>query len=789
MTHRMSKGTIDTALRGYIQRTCAPVGLAIASLSMAFPGHSWAADATADTGLTEIVVTAQKYNSTVQNTPISMSAISGDQLIAAGITSVEQLSQEIPGLSMRSAGPGQTEYEARGLASNGGAAPTVGFYLDEVPLSPPALAQVGKVVIDPDLYDVSRIELLRGPQGTLYGSGSMGGTIKVVTNEPKLGTFEGSVQATGSYTDGGGPNGGGNLMLNIPLGDALALRFVASDTHRSGWIDRIVLNPFPLDTPLSGSPPYTRGNVLTAPVQADYHDVNDENLYGGRVSLLYQPNSDFSVLATALYQRMVMGGYDEYDSPPGSSYLAHYEAANVPEPISDTVHVYSLKISANLGFADLTSATAYWDRQESQTQDASESTSLFTDVIPYVAAPWSETDLTQQFSQEIRLNSHNDGPLRWVAGAFYSDLDSTWQLYSANTFYAAPGNSIGLLGAANNPYRVQQFALFTDGSYKITDTLTFSTGVRWFRYLSQQRQQEWGDFINGSDTPPTPTTTKASDDGFNPRFNLSYSPDANLTTYISATKGFRPGGANQYVPPPNIPPYCAAGAPLAFGPDNVWDFEVGEKARAFDSWLTINSDFYYIKWNDVQETLLLACGSQYNANAGSGRSFGPEVEVTAKLSPEWTVSMSASYTDAKITNPSAQFIGNVVGSIGSCQTASNCVIPVLNVPKDAGSIAIMYATDVAPGYRLTTRVADSYVGSSYDESFYFGLPLAAYSISNARLTLAHDSWSANLFVDNLTNKIAQISANNTSFQVNIPQLVRYSTNQPRTVGMQLNYRF
>jgi len=159
------------------------------------------------------------------------------------------------------------------------------------------------------------------------------------------------------------------------------------------------------------------------------------------------------------------------------------------------------------------------------------------------------------------------------------------------------------------------------------------------------------------------------------------------------------------------------------------------------------------------------------------------------LSPEWTMSMSASYTDAKITNPSAQFIGNVVGSIRSCQTASNCVIPVLNVPKDAGSIAIMYATDVAPGYRLTTRVADSYVGSSYDESFYFGLPLAAYSISNARVTLAHDSWSANLFVDNLTNKIAQISANNTSFQVNIPQLVRYSTNQPRTVGMQLNYRF
>jgi iron complex outermembrane receptor protein len=783
MTDRNSHGSDLKPVFRILCSLCAPAGLILAIAS------AHAADSAADTGLTEIVVTAQKYNSTVQDTPISMSAISGDQLAAEGITTVEDMSREVPGLSMRSAGPGQTEYEARGLASNGGAAPTVGFYLDEVPLSPPALAQVGKVVIDPDLYDISRIELLRGPQGTLYGSGSMGGTIKVVTNEPKLGAYEGSAQATGSYTDGGGGNGSGNLMLNLPLGDDFALRFVASDAHRSGWIDRIVLNPFPPDTPFSGPPPLTRGDVTSAPVQALYRNVNDENLYGDRVSLLFQPNSDFSVLATALYQRMYMGGYDEYDSPPGSAYMAHYEAADVPEPIADTVHIYSLKITANLGFADLTSATAYWDRQERQTQDASESTSLFTGAVPYVAAPWSEFDLTQQFSQEIRLNSRDSDRLHWVVGGFYSDLDSTWQLYSADTFYASPGNEIGLLGSANNPYRVQQFALFADGSYKFTDTLTFSTGLRWFRYLSQQQQQEAGDFINGSETPPAPTTTKASDNGYNPRFNLSYSPNANLTTYVSATKGFRPGGANQYVPPPNVPPFCAAGAPIAFGPDNVWDFEVGEKARPFENWLTINGDFYYIKWNDVQETLLLACGSQYNANAGSGRSFGPEIEINAKLSAEWLLSLSASYTDAKITSPSAQFIGNVVGSVSSCQTASNCTIPVLNVPKDAASIALAYSTDVAPGYKLTARIADSYVGAAYDESFVFGLPLASYSISNARLSLAHDQWSMNVFVDNITNTVAQLTANNTSFQVNIPQLVRYSTNQPRTVGMQLNYRF
>jgi iron complex outermembrane recepter protein len=312
-----------------------------ALLAIGFFGSSVAAAGPAettaeDTGLAEIVVTAEKYSSTIQNTPISLSAVTGDQLAAAGIATVEDVARFVPGLSMRSSGPGTTEYEARGLASNGGAAPTVGFYLDEVPLSPPALAQDGKVVIDPDLYDVNRIEVLRGPQGTLYGSGSMGGTIKIVTNQPKLGDWEGSVQGTLSNTEGGSGNGGGQFMLNIPIGETLALRVVGTDTYRSGWIDRVVLNPFPEDTGIS------RGNVLAAPVQAVIHNVNTEDLYGARASVLFQPTGDVSIVASALYQRMVMGGYDEFDSPPGSAYLAHYEAFDIPEPVADTVHIYSL---------------------------------------------------------------------------------------------------------------------------------------------------------------------------------------------------------------------------------------------------------------------------------------------------------------------------------------------------------------------------------------------------------------------------------------------------------------
>jgi len=784
---RMFQPRCQTLLQ--ISITCLSLLSAASLAPCALAADADATTAAAAGGLEEVVVTAEKYNSTIQNTPISISAITGEQLLAAGITSVEEVTREVPGLSMRSAGPGLTEYEARGLASNGGAAPTVGFYLDEVPLSPPALAQVGKVVIDPDLYDVNRIEVLRGPQGTLYGSGSMGGTVKVVTNQPKLDNWEGSFQGTLSDTDGGGANGGGAFMLNIPLGNTLALRVVGSDTYRSGWIDRVILNPFPEDTGI------TRANVLAAPVQAVVHDVNTENLYGERASLLFQPNDTVSVVATALYQRLVLGGYDDFDSPPGAAYLAHYEGFNIPEPIADTVHIYSLTTTIDLGFADLTSASAYWDRQEHQTQDASESATFDNGgIYPDVAVPYSEVDNSKQTSEELRLTSRGDDRLHWTTGAFVSDLHSVWNEYGANTFFAAPGNPVGIIYESNNPYKIEQAALFADGSFKITDTLKFSTGARWYRYQSTQLEQEWG-YDAATPTPVAPTRTKAADSGFNPRFNLSYSPNADLTTYVSASRGFRPGGANQIVPPPNIPPHCGPGYSPSFGSDSVWNYEIGEKARFLNGWLTVNSDFYYIKWTGVQQTILQLCGYEYEANAGNGRSFGPELEIDAKLSDDWLVTASGTYTDAKLTNPNSTFLTFLTQVAehpdGSpyCVTTAGCTAPIMNVPKETASIALVYSTKVLQNYQLTARISDSYVGSSFDEAYFFGFQLPGYSIANARVGLSNDKWSASLFVDNLTNKVAELTANNTSFQFNIPGLVRYTTNQPRTFGTQVNYRF
>src|ERR1700679_1647091 len=283
------------------------MGLAAAGAASADPAAGVATDRTVNRNdeLEEIVVTAEKRASRVQETPISMRAMSGDLMQQGGISNINGVIQAVPGISMRTAGPGQTELEMRGLSSSGGSSPTVGFYLDDYPLSPPAAALNGKVVIDPDLYDLNRVEVLRGPQGTLYGSGSMGGTVKLVTNAPQLNEFRSSAELIGSGTVGGGFNRGANLMLNVPLvTNDLALRVVLTDKYTDGWINRIVLgDAFPVPTNPGPCGPLwpagcTRGDVTTVTPEAVVPRVNWERLEGGRASLLWQPNEALKVNAT-----------------------------------------------------------------------------------------------------------------------------------------------------------------------------------------------------------------------------------------------------------------------------------------------------------------------------------------------------------------------------------------------------------------------------------------------------------------------------------------------------------
>jgi iron complex outermembrane recepter protein len=742
--------------------------------------------------LQEVVVTAEKRASTVQDTPISMTALSGDLMQQQGIASLGDVIQAVPGISVRTAGPGQTELEMRGLSSSGGSSPTVGFYLDDYPLSPPAAALNGKVVIDPDLYDLNRVEVLRGPQGTLYGSGSMGGTIKLVTNSPQLDQFSGAVEGIASGTVGGGFNRGGNLMLNVPMiKGSLALRVVLTDKFRDGWISRYVLGEdFPVPTnPGPCGPAWpagcTRGNVLSVTPIDVVPRVNWDHLQGGRVSLLWQPTSALKVDTTFMYQKIDMGDYDEYDLPPGIP-DARFQPFNVGEPIFDLFRLYGLTINYDMGFAQLTSASSFYQRTESQNQDDSEA--LYSVVGEFGASipefydiPFNETDTTSVFSEEIRLASNSAGPLQWIGGVFFTDFESVFAEYNASVPLAfisvggAAANPLGIIYQSHNPYHIKQYAIFGEGSYAFTDNLKLTAGVRLYKFDSHANEETAGFGTNSGNAAPTFNSYSQSNNGANPKVTLSYESNHDLTLYSTIARGFRPGGINQ-----QIPSSICTISTETYGPDSTWSYEIGEKARLFDNTVVVNSDVYYIQWKQVQQIVNQECGYPLTENAGDAHSYGPELEVSAALSHEWSVTFSGTITHSDITS--------VNSAISAADPSLVPGLPILNIPKYTETTSIDYTRPVFDGYNFTGRLSNSFVGSETDIEYTYAT-LPSYNLVDLRFGLVGGRLSAYLFGNNLGDKRAELGINTTAFAWTIPSVERVVTNQPRTIGIDINYKF
>jgi len=744
------------------------------------------------TELGEIVVTAEKRSSTVQSTPLSVTALSGEQLQAQGITNITEVAGDTPGISMRTSGPGQTELEMRGMASSGGSSPTVGFYLDETPLTPPAASLNGKVVIDPDLFDLNRVEVLRGPQGTLYGAGSMGGTIKLITNEPEFNKFYGSTEGILSGTQGAGVNPTVNFMLNLPIIDnTVALRIVGTQKYVSGWIDRIVVTPFP--APVDPCTAYSagtnvgcvRGNVLAGTHQV-IPNVNWEWLRSGRVSLLAKPADALTINATFMYQKITAGGYNEYDNPPGPEpTLAHYQAFDTPEPFSDAFSLASLTVNYDLDWATLTSNTSYWTRRESQSQDISEALrsnfGVFYGEEILTPVTFSEIDYSHQASEELRLSSNGSGPFNWLAGVFYSKLESVFEDINQAPGFAAvsvggeAANPQGQVYDAYNPYYVTQYAAFGEASYKFTDQWKLTLGGRYFHFSTVVDESQQGALTASGNATPTLAHFDTTASGGTPKVDLGWFPNKDLTVYTSVSKGFRPGGVN--LP---LPPICQATQEV-YRPDSSWDYEVGEKARMFDNRVTLNADVYYIRWNNVQQLYNQACGYSLTTNVGNGKSYGPEIELSANLTPELTLTVNGAYTKAYLTS--------IEGSVTEVSTTALTVgTPILNIPKYTESTSLTYSHPLNEEYKWVTRIANSYVGPSTDTSFTY-IHLSPYNLTTARTGVDVEHWSAYFFIDNLANKVAQLSTNTTSFSWIIPSVTRVATNQPRTFGIDVSYRF
>jgi outer membrane receptor protein involved in Fe transport len=809
-------------------------------------------------GLEEIVVTAEKRNSTVQETAISMTAISGDQLLSQGITSVEDIAAKVPGISIRTAGPGQTEYEMRGLSAGGGTAATVGFYLDETPLSANAVALNGRTVIDPDLFDLNHVEVLRGPQGTLYGSGSMGGTIRLATNQPKLGEYEAATDLNASDTSHGSANGGGSLMVNIPIGDITALRVVTTDKYVSGWIDRIVTQPgtFPAPT----APSYTasapancgayycdRGNVAAAPIADIIKGSNLERFASARASLLVKPSDVLSITATGMYQDIRADGYNNFQENPGG--LAIYQPYDQQEPYHDYFRLGSLKVEYNMGFASLTSATSIFSREVLQSTDSTEALQNINNLtqlvngayVPdFIQNLYVEVDTTRQLSEELRLTSNDSGPLTWVGGLYFADLHSGYitynqapgfataltcgapsasnpvagycplgTAYGVNSTYRYPDPSLpqyasseaanpnGVVFNDNNPNVLKQSAIFGETTYKIQDDLKLTAGLRFYHFSIWNLANQAGLGTASVNQDHTIQTQSADGNALLPKLNLAYEPTSDLTLYGTIAKGSRPGGFNLPIPLPTKTVLEAdsgaynCGLPLSgptpavyvtsqpsYTPDSVWSAEIGEKARFDDRRITVNADLYYIKWDKIQQVLSLTCGYPYNTNAGNAKSYGPELEVSTLLTTGLTLDLSGTYTQAYINDPTAAAEASGI----------NPGTRVLNVPKYTAVAGLNYFAPINDSLNGMFHLASSLVGPNQDQAAV-RQTLPSYNLVDGRAGVASGPWSVALFGTNLTNKVAEQTINNTVFAWQTYAITRVSTNQPRTIGVDFQYKF
>ncbi len=762
-----------------------------------------------DERIPDVVVTGQKRTSTVQKTSASIDVVDGGQIEQNAVPDITTLIQSIAGVSLKTEGVGQTEIEMRGMTSSGGSSPTTGFYLDDVPLTPPAGAQNGKVVYSPSLYDMTGVEVLRGPQGTLYGSGSMGGTVKLITAPPDPSDFYGSAQSILSGTQGGGFNHTDNFMVNVPLVEnTMALRMVFTEAYTSGWIDRIVANPYPVVTN-SGA---TRGNVQDAPVVANYPNSNSSQQYNLRTSLLWKLTPQLTITPSIYYFTSNQAGISAFDSTPGTE--THYQPFNIAEPLTDRIVIASLTAKYAFDKADLTWNTSYYDRRSTQVQDGSEDfnnpdsgATLASNKNPGGPQPGyygangtgtvigTEVDPSRQISQEIRLASKGNGPLQWVVGAYASDYWATWN-FSGITANPGVYMDLGTTQAATTPQwfvarsptSTQQYAIFGDGTYAIDDHWKVEAGARIFRYNYDFSStiQGWGSGL-GAATPSNSGLISQQASGITPKIGTTYDFNPDLMVYGTVSSATRPGGGNAQYPttgifwgPAYAPFHYCCGWPKSYKQDDVVSYEVGEKARFFDRRLTVDASVYYENWYHPQ--LLAYPGDwAFNVNGDKSDIKGGDLNIKAILGGGFTLSAGVGYTHEYVW-PGDHW-----------EIAPIHVMP--DVPLFNGNVSLAYRKGLANGDILSAEVDSGYVGSRYSLNFLYPYQatgeytkLPSYTLTNLRVGLqSHNGWGVNLFATNIFNK--QVSLENL-FQETEPSAAfsRVLTNQPLTVGVNLTYQ-
>ena len=728
----------------------------------------------------EVTVTAQKRAQNVRKVPISISVLSSQQLKADHIQNFADLTRAVPNLSFSSgAGPGTSTLEIRGVASEAGTA-TVALYLDDVSLTTRNIYTEGTA--EPRFLDISRVEVLRGPQGTLYGASALGGTLRYITNQPDLEKYGGSVFSELSGTYHGCVIWEEQGVANIPLiPGQLALRVAGETGGNSGYINNI--DP-------------TTGQTIKA-------NINSEGFDDSRATLLWKPNDWLTVTPSIYWQEDIARDNDaQYTS------LPNFQTPKVvAEPGTDRLFVPSVTVNADLGWASLISVTSAFRRTFDRVQDST----IYNNLAFYLCDPMDPVitcsdsngnpvynspkglyqalnnlpsstlykNNTRQFQQEIRLVSKpydpEGVPFTWIAGLYYSqeyaqfrDIEKVYGASAAIDKYGlnlndptqianAFPNSIAADYVFNGiqQYDTTQYAVFGDLTYYPIPALRLTVGSRYLFARDGEKSDQTLFYSYGLQGP---TSAVGKFYAFTPRFTADFDITPEQTLYANASKGYRLGSENRiiaYIPAQagaiGTPSYDLNqlglhSSPTFYGPDKLWNFEVGDKFRFLGGRIVGSGDVYYILWDNIQQMIpLTTSGLNFETNAGNASIWGAEFELRGRATEQLTLGLNGGYTHATLDN------GVFVGSTRLIGTYPGDIVP--GVPR--------YSVDF--NARQDFVFSDAITGFGYIDTPWVGrsrgVAIAgnsdynrpSYATIDAVLGLDYSRWEFSLFGKNLTN--------------------------------------
>lgn len=728
------------------------------------------------TELEEIVVTATKRSVSLQDVPLSMQAITGESLEEIGASQINDYYRQVPNFAVVDKGIGMRQYSIRGISSGlatQGAA-SVGIYLDEMPVS------FGNFQPDPQLFDLQRVEVLRGPQGTLYGEGSIGGTLRMISTPPDVTGFHAKVDTSYSVTENGGDGHQLNGMLNLPLVEnVLALRLTALSHSSAGYIDRIA-RPGGVSLNLNalfGLPAGTVPIVNTGPL-AGQKDINGEEVTAGRAALRWLPNDHTEVQLNLLTQQAKAN--DRNIEVAGVGDLMTNTI--IPEKVNDQFDLANLTVKFTLEGAELMSSSSYYKRTLRHAFDTND---LGEGVVPGLRLPGSSTeDIDRQsiVSQEIRLTSTSQGKLEWILGGFFVRKNNGFDqiLQDKSSAFLAVANFFGV--PATDPRQLldqtgrseeTQYAVFGEINYALTEKLKATVGLRYFDIKQKDTLVNNGPNFLGLGL--TDGVREASEANVIPKFSLSYAPRDHLLLWVTASQGFRAGGTNTT---PGI-----LDSEIAYQSDTLWNYEFGTRFSAFENRLSVTSTLYYIKWSDIQLSVPLGT-ARATVNAGRARILGGELELLVRPVPALELGFNLGYNDGQLTEDTPTASGDTNPGFKGDRLPG---VPDLNlsafaqytVPLSIADLSAFARVDVShTGGSTTTFNA---LSTANRLPSYFTPP--AYSLLNLRLGIEKEQWSATLFVDNVADKRAFVMVDNAAVTE------RITRNRPRTIGIQVRVNF